>query len=40
VSVHHVAFQEYYRQQKQYYLDLFGGNLPKTLADYYELHHI
>jgi hypothetical protein len=40
VSVHHPAFQKYYHQQKQYYLNLFGGNLPKPLSDYYELHHI
>ncbi|CAF1046702.1 unnamed protein product [Rotaria sordida] len=40
VSVHHPAFQKYYHQQKEYYLNLFGGNLPKPLNDYYELHHI
>ncbi|CAF4931845.1 unnamed protein product [Rotaria sp. Silwood1] len=40
VSVHHPAFQKYYHQQKEYYLNLFGENLPKPLSDYYELHHI
>ena len=40
VSVHHPAFQKYYHQQKEYYLNLFGGNLPKPLNDYYELKHI
>jgi hypothetical protein len=40
VSVHHAAFQEYYRRQKQYYVALFGGNLPKPSNDYYDLHHI
>ncbi len=40
VSVHHPAFQKYYHQQNEYYLNTFGGNLPKLSSDYYELNHI